>query len=263
MKTALYFIFVLLSTIGFAQYTNPVASKMGTEFIQADTYLGEDAYSFQYFTKNNVLFKKSNNVFFQYKNLSLGKITRVDLQNPLRILVFYQDFNTVLALDSQLNEIQRINFSENQSGLTASSVGLASQNNYWVFDMPTQQLYLYNYVKNTTQLVGNPFPKNIKNYSCNFNLFYWTDEDNKYYTSDIFGKKELLGTIPGYDQIFMYDERMILYKKEEKLYFFDLIQNKSIPVKEVENSFKSFYYKNQNLAIFTPEGITNYKINLP
>jgi hypothetical protein len=91
MKTTLHFLFLLLSSIGLAQYTNPVASKMGTEFIQADTYSGEDAYGFQYFIKNNVLFKKSNNTFFQYKNLSLGKITRVDLQNPLRILLFYQD----------------------------------------------------------------------------------------------------------------------------------------------------------------------------
>jgi hypothetical protein len=263
MKTTLHFLFLLLSSIGLAQYTNPVASKMGTEFIQADTYSGEDAYGFQYFIKNNVLFKKSNNTFFQYKNLSLGKITRVDLQNPLRILLFYQDFNTVVALDSQLSEIQKINLSENLPGITATAVGVASQNCYWIFDMVTLQLHLYNYIKNTTQLIGNPFGKNIKNYTSDFNRFYWIDEDNKYYTSDIFGKKELLGTIPQYEQVFIYDDKLILYKQEEKLYFFDLIQNKSMPVKEVENSFKSFYYKNQNLAIFTPEGITNYKINLP
>jgi hypothetical protein len=162
-----------------------------------------------------------------------------------------------------LSEIQKINLSENLPGITATAVGVASQNCYWIFDMVTLQLHLYNYIKNTTQLIGNPFGKNIKNYTSDFNRFYWIDEDNKYYTSDIFGKKELLGTIPQYEQVFIYDDKLILYKQEEKLYFFDLIQNKSMPVKEVENSFKSFYYKNQNLAIFTPEGITNYKINLP
>lgn len=263
MKKITFLALLFFTSAGYSQYTNPVASKTGTHLIQADEYAGEDAYGFQYFIKNNVLFKKDKNNFFQYKNLSLGKITRADLQNPLRIMLFYQDFNTIIALDNQLNEIQKINLTENQSGITASAAGIASQNNYWIFDMITQQLHLYNYIKNSTQVLGNPFSKNIQNYSADFNHFYWIDEENKYYSSDIFGKKNLLGIIPQYQQVFICDEKSVLYQLDGKLYFFDLIRNKSIPVKEVENSFKSFYYKNQNLAIFTPEGITNYKINLP
>lgn len=263
MKKTLLLLCTLYSVFCFSQYTNPIASKMGTQFIQADKYIGEDAYGSQYFIKDNVLFKKNKEVFLQYKNVSLGKITRVDLQNPLRIAIFYQDFNTIVALDNQLNEVQKTNVSEYLPATTISAVGLASQNNYWVFDMAAQQLHLFNYIKNTSQIIGNTFTKNIKDYSCDFNYFFWIDEDNKFYKSDIFGKKEYIGTIPQYNQTFIFDETLILYKMQEKLYFFDVKQSKSIPVKEVENSFKSFYYKNQNLAIFTSEGITNYKINLP
>ncbi|MFC4815877.1 hypothetical protein [Flavobacterium sp. GCM10023249] len=263
MKKMLLLLFTLYTVFGFSQYTNPVASKMGTQFIQADNYWGEDSYSAQYFTKDNVLFKKNKDSFLQYKNVSLGKITRVDFQNPLRIVLFYQDFNTIVALDNQLNEVQKNNLSELPSGLTATAAGIASQNNYWVFDMNTLQLNLYNYIKNTTQLIGNNFSKNILSYSTDFNYFYWIDEEKKFFRSDIFGKKEFISNLPQYDQVFICNDTLILYKLQEKLYFFDVKQSKSIPVKEVENSFKSFYYKNQNLAIFTSEGITNYKINLP
>jgi hypothetical protein len=44
---------------------------------------------------------------FVYQNFSLGKITKVDLQNPLKIVLFYENFNTVVTLDNQLNEIQK------------------------------------------------------------------------------------------------------------------------------------------------------------
>ena len=263
MKKALLLLFILGYTFCFSQYTNPVASKMETQLIQADNYVGEDAYGFQYFIKNNVFFKKNKDKFFQYKNISLGKIIRVDLQNPLRILLFYQDFNTVIALDNQLSEVQKTNLSEHQSGITATAVGVASQNNYWIFDMASQQLHLYNYIKNTLQPIGNPFSKTIKNYTCDFNYFYWIDEQLHFYASDIFGKKTLLGTIPKYEDIFICNEKLVIYKSSGNLYFFDVTQSKSIPIKEVENSFISFCYKKQNLAIFTSEGITNYKINLP
>lgn len=51
--------------------------------------------------------KKNNTQLWQYKNLSLGKITKIDLQNPLKIVLFYEGFNSVILLDNQLNEIQK------------------------------------------------------------------------------------------------------------------------------------------------------------
>jgi hypothetical protein len=43
------------------------------------------------------------------------KITKVDLQNPLKIVLFYESFNSALLLDNQLNEIQKINFPATQT----------------------------------------------------------------------------------------------------------------------------------------------------
>jgi hypothetical protein len=54
-----------------------------------------------------IFFLKSARETFVYQNFSLGKITKVDLQNPLKIVLFYENFNTVVTLDNQLNEIQK------------------------------------------------------------------------------------------------------------------------------------------------------------
>lgn len=263
MKKLTSLIFVLFSVFGHSQYTNPVASQMSSQFIEADEYIGEDSYGCQYFIKNNVFFKLKNKEFVQYKNLSLGKITKVDIQNPLRIILYYENFNTLISLDNQLSEIQKINFSEKPEGIIPTAIGMSSQNNLWVFNSLNQQLGLYNFVKNSYQTIGLPFEKNIKNYYSDFNYFYWIDEKNQFYSCDIFGKKKLLGQIPEYDTVFISDEKTILFQKNEILYLFDLEKNRSIPINNIKKTYKSFHYKNQNLAIFTNEGITNYKINLP
>ncbi|WP_300567881.1 hypothetical protein [Flavobacterium sp.] len=263
MKKLTSLILFLFTFLAYSQYTNPVASRMSSQFIEADEYVGDDSFGCQYFIKNNVFFKIKNKEFLQYKNLSLGKITRADIQNPLRIILYYENFNTVISLDNQLSEVQKINFSEKPEGLIPTAIGISSQNNLWVFNSLNQQLGLYNFVTNNYQTIGLPFEKNIKNYTSDFNYFYWIDESNQFYHSDIFGKKKLLGKIPDYDLVFIADEKIILFQKGEMLYLFDVEKSKTIPINNVEKSFKSFHYKNQNLAIFTNEGITNYKINLP
>lgn len=243
MKKSIFILFILFTTLAYSQYTNPVASRMSSQFVEADEYIGDDSYGYQYFIKNNVFFKIKNKEFLQYKNLSLGKITRADIQNPLRIILYYENFNTVISLDNQLSEVQKINFSEKPEGIIPTAIGISSQNNLWVFNSMNQQLGLYNFVTNNYQTIGLPFEKNIKNYTSDFNYFYWIDESNQFYTSDIFGKKKLLGKIPAYDLVFIADEKTILFKKDEILYLFDVEKSKTIPVNNVEKAFKVFTTK--------------------
>jgi hypothetical protein len=47
------------------------------------------------------------------------------------------------------------------------------------------------------------------------------------------------------------------------LYYYDLSHDKSDLLDLNEKSIADFYFKGQNLAIFTTEGITNYKIKIP
>ncbi len=62
-----------------------------------------------------------------------GKIGSIDVTNPLKILVYYRDFTTIIELDRFLNIINTIDLRK-QNILQAKAVGLAYDNNIWVFD---------------------------------------------------------------------------------------------------------------------------------
>ena len=62
-----------------------------------------------------------------------GKIGSIDVTNPLKILVYYRDFTTIIELDRFLNLINTIDL-RTQNILQAKAVGLAYDNNVWVFD---------------------------------------------------------------------------------------------------------------------------------
>ncbi len=62
-----------------------------------------------------------------------GKIATVDATNPLKILVYYAEFTTIIELDRFLNMINVIDLRK-QNILQAKAVGLAYDNNVWVYD---------------------------------------------------------------------------------------------------------------------------------
>ncbi|WP_256948316.1 hypothetical protein, partial [Flavobacterium psychrophilum] len=263
MKKIVLLTVFLLSSLAHCQDTNPVVSKIASEFIEADQYIGQDAFGYKYYIKNWVLFKIKKAENYQYKNISLGKISKVDIQNSLKIVLFYENFNTVIITDNQLNEIHKISFSQNSKNIIASAVGISSHSNLWVFDSVNLQIGLYDYLKNEYKNIAVPLTLGLKYYETSFNNFYWIDENNYSYSCDIFGKIKPLGKIPDFDLIQFTSNLSVIYKKNDLLYYYDLNNSKKTLILLDQKSYNSFYYKDQNLSIFTLEDITNYKINLP
>jgi hypothetical protein len=68
-----------------------------------------------------------------------GKIAYIDATNPLKILLFYQEFGTIVMLDRFLNNIGSIDL--RQLGFyQVTCIGLAYDNNIWVYDALAGQL---------------------------------------------------------------------------------------------------------------------------
>ncbi|HXB91531.1 MAG TPA: hypothetical protein VNU72_04545, partial [Puia sp.] len=64
-----------------------------------------------------------------------GKIATIDATNPLKVLVYYREFTTIIELDRYLNIINTIDLrNPNLNILQAKAVGLAYDNNIWVYD---------------------------------------------------------------------------------------------------------------------------------
>jgi hypothetical protein len=246
-----------------AQEDSIFAKQISFEQLDIDVFVGFDGMGNLYYIKNNVFYKKNKNELWQYKNVSLGKITKIDFQNQLKIMLFYENFNTIILLDNQLNETQKINFSENETLIVVSATGIASQNRLWIYNRLTQQIGLFDFFKNTFQSITPSFEGDLKHYETAFNSFQWVDDKMNWYSCDVFGKINLWGKMADFDKIQVIGNQKVMFSKERKIFVANLKTNHIYPIENVENSFLNFYYKDKILSIFTKQVITNYKIVIP
>ncbi|GEP51661.1 hypothetical protein FNO01nite_23330 [Flavobacterium noncentrifugens] len=263
MKKYVLFFLMLWMSGSFAQNPKIAVSKINSFAFAADTFLGYDKFGWKYFIINNTFNKEKDSLILQYKNLALGKITKVDLQNPLKIMLFYENFNTVILLDNQLNETQKISFSENQVPIVVAGTGMAAQNRLWIYNSLSQQIGLFDYLKNEYKSITVPFTGKLKYYESDFNYFQWIDENHERFACDVYGKMADLGKLPDFDRVRFASDNWILYSLDNQLFALDIKNNKPTPLSIPEKSFKSFTVRDQILSIFTTDGITNYKIILP
>lgn len=62
-----------------------------------------------------------------------GKLYSIDVSNPLKLLLYYKDFSTVVVLDRLLSLRSALNLRQHQI-IQTSAVGLSYDNNIWLFD---------------------------------------------------------------------------------------------------------------------------------
>ena len=263
MKNVLYFLLCLSCMLSFGQNQRLKTTALDTEELENKIYIGFDGLGNNYYIKDNVFTKQNESQTWEYKNVALGRITSVDYLNPLKIVVFYEDFNTIISLDNQLNEIQKLNLFDIDNTIFASKIGMASQDQFWIYNSLTQQVMLFDYLKNTSKIIGNPILEAIKYTQTDFNNFYWIDEINNWYSIDIFGKVTLLANIPPFEKIQIIDADKLLFSRDNILYCLNNKMKSVYEIEIVEKSFQNYYYKDQILAIFTNQQIKNYKIKLP
>lgn len=68
-----------------------------------------------------------------------GKLTTIDVSNPLKPILFYKDFSNVVVLDRLLANRVSLNLRQFNI-LQPSAVGLSYDNNIWVFDVYDNKL---------------------------------------------------------------------------------------------------------------------------
>lgn len=257
----LYLLFFLSFT--FAQSEEVLLNKVTSFSVDADDFVGTDNLEYYYYIKNNVFFKKKDAKIWQYQNIGLGKITKVDIINPLKIVVFYENFNKVVLLDNQLNEITTIDFSVLTDFIVARNVGMCGQNSLWIFNTMNQQLGLFNYETRKYMTLNQPLKNLFLNYQTGFNTFIWIDDKYQVFKMDIFGKLDVLDTVINCDDFQFISDIGVLFTKNSKLY---LKKNNSKLFSELiigEKRIAKFYFLDKILTIFTGKEIITYNLNLP
>lgn len=262
MKKYILFFGLILSTISWSQ-ENIFIKNIDSLAIKADNFIGKDNLKNDYFTFKNAIKKRNSSQEYEYQNLSLGKIKNICITNPLQVVVFYEDFNSLILLDNQLNETQKIDGNTFETPIKIEAFGLASQNQLWLYDGFLQKISLYNFKTNTNKIISTPINGKIKDYNSDYNYFYWITDEQDLYSISIFGKISTIGKVPDYDTIQIIDNSNIIYSKNQELYYFNTNKQLSRKIELNQKTFDKFFFTNGILSIFTVNQIINYKIELP
>ncbi len=146
IKLILCIVFVGVSAFAKAQSPSPLLIKRVP--LNADIFYGVDDFEQLYYSTNNVFYKRAFETSIpsqQFYDVQLGELTSVDLINPLKIVLFYKDTQTVVFLDNRLNESLRIDLSTLRPYRYFDHVGLAGERRLWLFNTDASRVEIYDY----------------------------------------------------------------------------------------------------------------------
>jgi hypothetical protein len=84
-------------------------------------------------------YDKSGKLRWRYSNSRFGRLQSVDVSDPLRLVLFYADFQQVVVLNNNLNEITTYSFAKNSDLLVAAAAS-GNNNSLWIFDRTSNAL---------------------------------------------------------------------------------------------------------------------------
>lgn len=253
----LKYIFLFLTTILFSQ-TTIKTNFLKKIAIENDYLIHIDNFSNQYFISANTLIKKTKKAEFIYNNMMLGTINSVEVFSPLKINLFYKEFNMVIILDNRLSEVTKINFNTLRPFRNISNISIGNDNTIWCFNQDNQQLELFDYRTNTTRLKTLPIKENIVSITSNYNTCWLLTKTNLY-IYNYFGSLIAKLKNEGFTMIKETNGNIIL-QKMNSLYFLKKNGDQIIPIELPNLLIKQFFVTNETLYIYDDEFLHQYQL---
>lgn len=254
------YILILFPFFAFAQQSIEITFVKKTE-LNVGTLVSIDNFETTHYLTNNELFKtEKDNILFTYSNIQLGYITTANTFNPLKINVFYSDFNTVVILDNRLAEITRIDFNRLQPFRNISHISTGNDNTIWIYNQDTQQLEIYDYKSNNTKIKTLPTQGDVLDLKSNYNISWLLTKDYLY-TYNYVGS--LLSKIKntGFTKLLQVNGNLIL-QNENQLFFLakdtEIFRKLKIP----KLLIKQFLVTNETLYIYDDEFLHQYRLKI-
>ncbi|SFU50362.1 hypothetical protein SAMN05216480_105149 [Pustulibacterium marinum] len=257
----IFIFFILVSFQCFSQTDTLTVTKQDQEFLSVDHFWGKDSFKYIYSSKNNTLYKTGNQQKFQYKNVGLGAIYNVDLLNPLELTLFYKNFNTVVKLDNNLNEIISINFTQLSNFKNIAFATTSIEQHLWIFNSDTQQLELFNYNTKKSKVIGQPIQEDVIDMKSDYN-FCWLLSTKFIYKFNIYGA--LLQRIPftGGKGLSINNEN-VLVSSESGIFYFQKNSENTFILNLSNNFGGDIFLTNDSLYIYAGDFLTHYKLQTP
>lgn len=201
-------IFSLLFTFCFASFAQSDSSFVPFVKIKGDIIaFAADNFDNIYLLNSSDQIKKINGngdsvaVFNNVRRY--GKVAQIDVSNPLRVLLYYKDFSTVVVLDRLLSIRTTIDFRK-QDIFQVQAVCLSYDNQIWLYDEFEHKLKkidengkLLFATSDFRQLFGEAF--SFTSISDQDGFLYLYDKNKGVYVFDYYGALKNIFSLTGYD----------------------------------------------------------------
>ena len=220
-----------------------------------------------YSLNNNTLIKKdilnSKDIF--YTNNFLGNPTILDISNPLRVILFYKNSNSIVFLNNQLEEISSPITLDNIHIYNPSLVCASKYGGFWIYDTSLDRIQYINKAleieietQNIEPLINEFTPPNYLKEIYN-KIFLNIPEKGilLFNQNGIFIEKIPVLT----NSIIQIENNKIYYLVTDQLGIYNLISNNNYinPLPPFKNS--DIKIQNNKLYIFSGDTLSIYKIN--
>lgn len=201
----------------------------------------------------------------RYSENRFGELTSLDPTNPLNLLLFYRNFNTLQILDQQLGSIGLLQLTP--EGFTDISAAATSQGNeIWVYDNSAKQLKKISTSASVVATSEDLFQAGLVEddpfsfIRCRNNWIYCLLPGKGVMIFDIFGNYYTTMTIPVKDH-FQVMDRVLYYFADGQLHFyqFDTHNEGTIPLPANLEATNARVGKGR-LYVQTPEVIYIYEL---
>ncbi len=229
--------------------------------LKADRFVGVDDYKNLYFINGNVFHKKNQEKDLQFSDLQLGAISSVDLINPLRITLFYAQFNMAVILDNALNEITRVDFNKLENFKNVTQARTASDRRLWIFNNDLRQIELFDYQNLNVGASSPPLVDAVLKMASNFNTC-WVYTGKKLQAFNNYGSLVYTLNVDDLDKIWLFQDTIFALKKGQLL----LLDKERQSFKNTgldENGLHQLFWAQEILYIYTGNCLKTYNLSIP
>ncbi|MDD3877563.1 MAG: hypothetical protein PHT69_13165 [Bacteroidales bacterium] len=208
----------------------------------------------------------TGNVLFTFSYINAGPITTVDVSDPLKILVFFKDFNQIIYLDNNLAitqgplQIQSLEISQPLLACTSNDKG------FWIYDhldfsinkidkfFQKQQV-----VPNLPQIIGETFnPVSMKEVNQQLYLY---DPEIGFAVFDTFGSYIKMLHFKNLKQ-YQISESTLFFIEQGSISIIDLRSYTELKFNLPDENFLAVAFSSRNAFLLNPDGRSFRKIEL-
>lgn len=182
-----------------------------------------------------------------YSNFSFGNISSVDVSNPMKIMLFYQETGTIIFLDDRLAPITNRLDLYNLQYMTISLAAYSSDNKIWLYDEANADLIALDNYNHEVHRIHYSFqnfnPTQLQGISAK--MFFMHNPNEGVLFFDSFGTyiKTIATRTPYNLQV---SNDIIYYLKEGRLHLYNYVQlSEEILDREMSNIKQCLVHRNR------------------